>query len=87
MSYYSCPDCGASLDPGEKCDCKRGDSGAEIQRGVGFPTARNAAVGVPSKGKAPANVRPTRRSKEKYPNISLKILYLDGIEMSRKNTR
>ncbi len=20
--YYQCPDCGANLDPGEKCDCK-----------------------------------------------------------------
>lgn len=23
MAYYrTCPDCGAHLDPGEKCDCK-----------------------------------------------------------------
>ena len=23
MPYYdTCPDCGANLDPGEKCDCK-----------------------------------------------------------------
>ena len=23
MAYYNvCPDCGASLDPGEKCDCQ-----------------------------------------------------------------
>lgn len=23
MAYYNvCPDCGANLDPGEKCDCK-----------------------------------------------------------------
>ena len=20
--YWTCPDCGANLDPGEKCDCK-----------------------------------------------------------------
>jgi len=20
--FYPCPDCGANLDPGEKCDCK-----------------------------------------------------------------
>lgn len=20
--YYQCPECGANLDPGEKCDCK-----------------------------------------------------------------
>ena len=24
MAYYvTCPDCGANLDPGEKCDCKK----------------------------------------------------------------
>lgn len=22
--YWICPDCGAYLDPGEKCDCNRG---------------------------------------------------------------
>lgn len=22
MGEYICPDCGARLDPGEKCDCK-----------------------------------------------------------------
>lgn len=22
MMYDECPDCGASLDPGEKCDCQ-----------------------------------------------------------------
>lgn len=21
MTYYPCPDCGANLDPGERCDC------------------------------------------------------------------
>jgi len=21
--FYPCPDCGANLDPGEKCDCKK----------------------------------------------------------------
>lgn len=25
MSYYhTCPDCGAALDPGERCDCREG---------------------------------------------------------------
>lgn len=23
MSRYKCPDCGANLDAGEKCDCKK----------------------------------------------------------------
>lgn len=22
MLYYTCPDCGANLDPGERCDCR-----------------------------------------------------------------
>ncbi len=22
MMYITCPECGANLDPGEKCDCK-----------------------------------------------------------------
>lgn len=22
MYYHKCPDCGANLDPGERCDCK-----------------------------------------------------------------
>lgn len=21
--YYTCPNCGANLDPGERCDCER----------------------------------------------------------------
>lgn len=21
--FYQCPDCGANLDPGERCDCKK----------------------------------------------------------------
>ncbi len=23
MQYYTCPECGQNLDPGEKCDCQR----------------------------------------------------------------
>lgn len=23
MMYWTCPNCGANLDPGEKCDCDR----------------------------------------------------------------
>lgn len=23
--FYTCPDCGANLDPGEKCDCQDND--------------------------------------------------------------
>lgn len=26
MRGYKCPDCGANLDPGEKCDCKKCES-------------------------------------------------------------
>ena len=25
MLYYTCPHCGANLDPGEKCDCEEQD--------------------------------------------------------------
>lgn len=32
MAYYrTCPDCGAHLDPGERCDCQEGQSGANSQ--------------------------------------------------------
>lgn len=32
MSYYrTCPYCGAHLDPGERCDCREGQSGANSQ--------------------------------------------------------
>lgn len=28
MSYYrTCPNCGAALDPGERCDCREGTEG------------------------------------------------------------
>lgn len=27
--YKTCPDCGAHLDPGERCDCQRKPVGAE----------------------------------------------------------
>ncbi len=23
MQYWTCPECGANLDPGEKCDCEK----------------------------------------------------------------
>lgn len=33
MAYYhECPDCGGSLDPGEKCDCQR--EAKEVKRGA-----------------------------------------------------
>lgn len=24
--YHTCPECGANLDPGEKCDCQKNNS-------------------------------------------------------------
>lgn len=30
MKYYNtCPECGATLDPGEKCDCKKSTPSTE----------------------------------------------------------
>lgn len=29
--YVTCPDCGANLDPGEICDCKRQSQSAELR--------------------------------------------------------
>ena len=28
--YYTCPRCGANLDPGERCDCRQQDYKKEI---------------------------------------------------------
>ena len=34
MAYYeTCPNCGASLDPGEKCDCQMNSVGIEKKKG------------------------------------------------------
>lgn len=30
MLYKTCPDCGANLDPGEKCDCKERSPHKEV---------------------------------------------------------
>ena len=31
MSYYRiCPDCGSSLDPGERCDCQDKEEAAPV---------------------------------------------------------
>ena len=38
MAFYKiCPDCGASLDPGEKCDCRE----EEKETGVFQPALEN----------------------------------------------
>lgn len=31
MHYWTCPECGANLDPGEQCDCKKVEA-APLQR-------------------------------------------------------
>ena len=28
MFYWTCPDCGANLDPGERCDCQNEEKAA-----------------------------------------------------------
>lgn len=32
MYYTECPECGATLDPGEKCDCKEVEIDVERKR-------------------------------------------------------
>lgn len=32
MQYKTCPDCGAHLDPGERCDCRSKKETAPLQR-------------------------------------------------------
>ena len=32
MYFDTCPDCGAHLDPGEKCDCKEVEKNAENKK-------------------------------------------------------
>ena len=36
--FHSCPDCGANLDPGEKCDCGGPVSNAQEALGVVSPS-------------------------------------------------
>lgn len=31
--YWTCPNCGAHLDPGEKCDCNNNDKEDDIYDG------------------------------------------------------
>lgn len=33
MYGRTCPDCGANLDPGEKCDCKKEENKADNKTG------------------------------------------------------
>ena len=32
MYFETCPNCGAHLDPGEKCDCKEAEKNAENKK-------------------------------------------------------
>lgn len=44
MAYYdTCPECGANLDPGERCDCRRSDGYQYIEK------ERAAKADTPSK--------------------------------------
>lgn len=33
--YWTCPHCGANLDPGEKCDCQESENEKSCRRGGG----------------------------------------------------
>ena len=40
MAYYNeCPNCGASLDPGEKCDCQEKEKAPDVR-----PTHQGQAI-------------------------------------------
>ena len=39
--YYQCPECGANLDPGEKCDCEEEQVKESILRQLEYLIARN----------------------------------------------
>lgn len=44
MSYYrTCPDCGAALDPGERCDCQEPCTNREGSQRAQRKTAADAA--------------------------------------------
>ena len=47
MSYYrTCPNCGAALDPGERCDCRDGtESEAGANKGKAAASATNTDSG------------------------------------------
>ena len=32
MFYRTCPDCGANLDPGERCDCRKEKEPSEMRQ-------------------------------------------------------
>lgn len=45
MLYYTCPRCGANLDPWEKCDCEADEEQASI---VNIPVCKSALDGAGS---------------------------------------
>lgn len=46
MAYYRiCPDCGCTLDPGEKCDCRKEKERKEEERQLFFSRNLEIAVG------------------------------------------
>lgn len=46
MSYYrTCPNCGAALDPGERCDCREGTEGEARENREAAASATNTDGG------------------------------------------
>ena len=77
MHNYFCSECGASLDPGERCDCK------EKEKAVAAATTTAQGANAPTK-KAIKSISRTNK-KSKYHSIATCI---DGIEFdSRKEAR
>lgn len=48
MKYYSCPYCGANLDPGERCDCKRKEAELLTQNRPQDKTPTHILADVPT---------------------------------------
>ena len=61
--FYTCPVCGASLDPGERCSCQAGDLPRRSERSIMRPLPDAKARITPGK-LSPAAATALERIKE-----------------------
>ena len=79
MHNYFCSECGASLDPGERCDCKA------KEKTPAAATARAQGANAPTKKSKAIKSISQKNKKSKYHSIAT---FIDGIEFdSRKEAR